>query len=277
MTTAAPERAPEGAGSPADDRVVGLSRTADGRPVPSASRRARRRGRVEDPFVGWVAAVSVGLLALFLRLWKLGTPHEFLFDETYYAEDAWSLLHFGAEQEYRQGADARILAGDLEQWTGNPAYVVHPPGGKWMIAAGEAVFGFDPTGWRVAVAVLGTLSVLVVARIARRMFGSTVLGCVAGLLLALDGLHFVSSRTALLDLILMFWALLAFGCLVLDRDATRSRLASWRARRRVPLEGYGPALGLRPWRLAAGVCLGLACATKWSGLWFVVAFGLLSY
>jgi predicted membrane-bound dolichyl-phosphate-mannose-protein mannosyltransferase len=36
---------------------------------------------------------------------------------------------------------------------------VHPPAGKWLIAAGEALFGFDPTGWRVAVALLGTLSV----------------------------------------------------------------------------------------------------------------------
>ena len=38
----------------------------------------------------------------------------------------------------------------------------------------------------------------------------------------------------------------------------------------------GPRLGWRPWRLTAGVCLGMACATKWSGLWFVVVFGLMT-
>ncbi|NEE46597.1 phospholipid carrier-dependent glycosyltransferase, partial [Streptomyces sp. SID8455] len=49
--------------------------------------------------------------------------------------------------------------------------------------------------------------------------------CLAGLLLAVDGLHFVMSRTALLDLIVMFFVLAAFGCLVVDRDRARRRLA----------------------------------------------------
>jgi len=239
--------------------------------------RARLLRRLpSDRVTGWVAPAVIAAIAGVLRLWRLGEPHAFAFDETYYAKDAWSLLHHGAEQEYKAGADARILAGDLEQWTGNPSYVVHPPGGKWVIAAGEALLGFDPVGWRIAVALLGTLSVLVIARVARRMFASTLLGCVAATLLAFDGMHFVQSRTALLDLILMFWVLVAFACLLVDRDATRARLAT-ALRDQVPVGGFGPRLGLRPWRLGAGVCLGLACATKWSGLWFVVGFGLLSY
>jgi dolichyl-phosphate-mannose--protein O-mannosyl transferase len=231
-----------------------------------------------DRLAGWLWTLAVTAVAAVLRFWRLGDPHAFVFDETYYAKDAWSLWHFGAEQEWRQGADKEILAGNIDQWTGNPAYVVHPPAGKWVIALGEAAFGFDPTGWRVAVAVLGTLSVLVLARVARRMFGSTLLGCVAGLLLALDGMHFVQSRTALLDIILMFWVLLGFACLLLDRDASRARLSAWLGRGGIgAADGYGPRLGLRPWRLAAGLCLGLACATKWNGAFFVIAFGLLSY
>jgi dolichyl-phosphate-mannose-protein mannosyltransferase len=39
---------------------------------------------------------------------------------------------------------------------------------------------------------------------------------------------------------------------------------------------WGPRLGVRWWRFGAGVLLGLACATKWSGLYFVVFFGLMS-
>src|SRR5262249_40681395 len=54
---------------------------------------------------------------------------------------------------------------------------------------------------------------------------STLLGCVAGLLLALDGLEFVMSRTALLDIFVMFWVLAAFAALVVDRDRTRARYA----------------------------------------------------
>src|SRR6202034_181628 len=94
-------------------------------------------------------------------------------------------------------------------------YVAHPPLGKIMIAVGEWAFGLTPVGWRFAVAVVGSLAVLMTARIARRMTRSTLLGCAAGLLLALDGLELVLSRTAILDIFVMFWVLAAFGLLVL--------------------------------------------------------------
>src|SRR5581483_8172831 len=42
------------------------------------------------------------------------------------------------------------------------------------------------------------------------------------------------------------------------------------------LSGGIPTLGPRPWRLAAGVLFGCACAVKWTGLAFFIAFGLLS-
>lgn len=236
-----------------------------------------------DRLVGWLGPLAITLVAGILRFWELGKPRAFIFDETYYAKDAWSLLHFGVEQTYvsatKEGApdpaNQKILAGDLTGlWTGDPSYVVHPPGGKWVIAVGEQLFGMTPFGWRFMVALLGTLSVLLVARIGRRLFRSTLLGCVAGLLLTVEGLHFVHSRTALLDPILMFFALVAFGALVLDRDRTRARLAE----RLTDAVGarFGPGLGLRPWRLVAGVALGAACATKWSGVWFVAVFGFMT-
>jgi dolichyl-phosphate-mannose--protein O-mannosyl transferase len=43
--------------------------------------------------------------------------------------------------------------------------------------------------------------------------------------MALDGWN-AMSRTALLDIFLMFWVLATFGCLVVDRDVTRARLAT---------------------------------------------------
>ena len=68
--------------------------------------------------------------------------------------------------------------------------------------------------------------VLVMCRLLRRMTGSTVLGCVAGLLLMFDGLHFVLSRLALLDIFLAFFLLCAVHCVVADRDHFRRRLGS---------------------------------------------------
>ena len=250
--------------------------------------RARVRDRLVPPMPtdrlwGWLGPLLVTAVAGVLRFWDLSRPKAFMFDETYYAKDAWSLLHFGVEQNYIKAAkdgdpdpaNVKILAGNLDGlWSGDPSYVVHPPGGKWMIAIGEQLFGFTPFGWRFVVALAGTLAVLMTARIGRRLFRSTLLGCVAGLLIAVDGMAFVHSRTALLDPLLMFWALAAFGALLVDRDRARSVLAD--RLDQVAASSFGPSLGLRPWRLLAGVCLGAACATKWSGLYFVAVFGLMT-
>jgi dolichyl-phosphate-mannose--protein O-mannosyl transferase len=275
------------------DRAVG-----DNGPVlMTAARPVRERlvRRLPDDWPwGWLGPVLVATFAGVLRFWRLGTPKAFIFDETYYAKDGFALLHYGVEQNYvtrpKVGdfANQQILAGHLgDLFAGQPAYVVHPPAGKWMIALGEWAFGMTPFGWRFAAAVTGTLSVLMLARIGRRLFGSTLLGCTAGLLMSVDGLHYVHSRAALLDPLLMFWVLAAFGALLVDRDRARARLAGWLTTgsaaggpeglaQRARHATLGPALGLRPWRLAAGVFLGLACATKWSGLWFVVVFGLMT-
>ena len=76
-------------------RTLGLSRTADGRTVPSLRRRSVAAIRGSDELMSWLATAAVTMLALFLRLWDLGKPRAFLFDETYYAKDAWSLVHNG--------------------------------------------------------------------------------------------------------------------------------------------------------------------------------------
>ena len=163
--------------------------------------------------------------------------------------------------------------------------VAHPPLGKMMIAVGEWLFGLTPFGWRFSVALVGTLSILMLARIVRRMTRSTLLGCVAGLLMALDGLELVLSRTAILDIFVMFWVLAAFGLIVIDRDRTRGRLRRrrpGRRRRRRPrrpgpaaLPGGGPKLGIRWPLIGAGACLGAAVACKWNGIWFIAAFAAL--
>jgi dolichyl-phosphate-mannose--protein O-mannosyl transferase len=226
--------------------------------------------------LGWIAPLLVTGLAALLRFRHLGYPKALVFDETYYAKDAWTLLHSGLEKSWPAGADAKVLQGH-PVFDDKAEFVVHPPIGKWLIGLGEQVFGMNPFGWRFAVALLGTLSVLMLARTTRRMTRSTLLGCTAGLLLTLDGLHFVMSRTALLDIILMFFVLAAFGCLVIDRDHTRAKLARLVEQRPPgPFPGPGPRLGFRPWRLAAGLCLGLAVGTKWNGLYFIVVFGVLT-
>lgn len=232
-----------------------------------------------DRSAGWTWPLLVAFFAGIVRLWNLGYPSRFVFDETYYPKDAYGLLHRGVEQSYVENADEKILGGLLDPdrlFTG-PSFVAHPPAGKWLIAIGEWAFGMNPFGWRIAVALLGVLSVLMIARIVRRMTRSTMLGCVAGLLMSLDGVHFVESRIALIDLPLMFWMLAAFGCLLLDREWARRRLVDAVEPVGTTDGAWGPALLFRPWRLAAGVCFGLAVATKWNGLFALAGFGLLTW
>jgi dolichyl-phosphate-mannose--protein O-mannosyl transferase len=132
------------------------------------------------------------------------------------------------------------------------------------------MYGLTTLGWRLAPAIFGTLAVLIMCRVARRLTRSTLLGCTAGLLLALDGLEFVLSRTSILDIFLMFFVLAAFACLVVDRDVSRERLAQ--AMVLSPGDEAGPQLGIRKWRLAAGLCIGLAGAVKQDAVWYVFAF-----
>ena len=227
-------------------------------------------------FWGWACPLLVTALGTYLRFDRLGDPRAVIFDETYYVPDALGILRFGVEHNYVSNRNGLLVRGDPRIFTNGGEFVVHPPFGKVLIAAGEWLFGLSPFGWRFAVAVVGSLSILLLARIARRMTRSTLLGCVAGLLLALDGLEFVMSRTALLDIFVMFWALAAFGCLVVDRDVYRARLAAAAAAPE-PAAAGAPQTGIRWWRIGAGVCLGLACGSKWNGLWFVPAFAALSF
>ena len=45
------------------------------------------------------------------------------------------------------------------------------------------MFGYDSFGWRIPSVVAGTVTVVVLTRLTRRLTGSTLLGLVAGLLL----------------------------------------------------------------------------------------------
>jgi dolichyl-phosphate-mannose-protein mannosyltransferase len=238
-----------------------------------------------DAYWGWMGPVLITLFGGFIRFFRLGDPSKLVFDEAYYVRQGVSMLLFGYEQRWipNQGdvepAKLNFEAGTpnvFQSATDQADFVVHPPLGKWMIALGERIFGMDnPFGWRFVACLCGTLSILMIARIGRRLFGSTLLGCVAGLLLAIDGNHIAHSRTALLDIFVMFWALAAFGCLLIDRDKSRAKLAAL-VEAGADLRGRGPWLGMRWWRIAGFACIGATTGVKWSGIYFGIVFGLMT-
>jgi dolichyl-phosphate-mannose--protein O-mannosyl transferase len=172
---------------------------------------------------------AIALFALLLRLLNLGTPKGFIFDEVYYVDGARDYLKYGVEVT---GAD--------------PEFVVHPPVGKWLIALGIKIFGDNEFGWRFMGALLGSVMVILIALIAQRIFRNNFLTISASALIAMDGLALVHSRTALLDIYLSFFVLLATYFFVMR------------------------------WHWWTGLALGLAVATKWSGLYFLALFAVIA-
>lgn len=260
------------------ESTVGATRgrkTRHDEPAPSSR---LNRPMPDDHLWGWLGPLFVGVVAGVLRLIDLGRPRRLIFDETYYAKDALAQLLFGYPRETVDDADELIVAGETDVFTDEPSFVVHPPAGKFLIAQGIRLLGMEPAGWRLATALAGVVLAILVARAGRRLFRSTVLGCTAGLFIAVDGMSIAVSRTAILDGLVAMFVVAAFACLLVDRDDSRARLSAWvrhRLSAGLPI-GDGPVVAWRPWRLAAGVLLGLACATKWSGLYAVAVFGVMS-
>ena len=171
-----------------------------------------------------IAPILIAIASLAIRLINLATPKGFVFDEVYYVDGARDFLKYGVE-----------VAGS------KPEFIVHPPVGKWLIASGIKLFGDNEFGWRFATAIFGTLLILLFARLVHVLFYSPLLTALGAFLMACDGLVLVHSRTALLDLFLTFFVLLA--------------VYFW--------------LQERHWLVA--IAIGLAMGTKWSALYYLIA------
>jgi dolichyl-phosphate-mannose-protein mannosyltransferase len=234
---------------------------------PSGDRRARALALL----------IPLALLAVAgtLRFYRLGEPKRCYFDETYYYYNARDYLDHGVER----------------------GFAVHPPVGKWMIAGGIELFGVpkgspidravtkDPGGCtqrqqyenpparareaaesfarRFSSALVGTLWVGVAYLAGLRLFRRRGVAALAALLLSVDGLAFTMSRIAMLDVFVAFWVLVAFWLLLIDRDR------QWAGALEAPdatLPRHSQGA-----RWLAGLALGLALATKWSGLLAIAA------
>lgn len=229
----------------------------------------------------WILPVVPVVLGAILRFWQLSRPQDIAFDETYYVKDGWALVLSGYEQQWPENADDGFSSGNVPSPTGEASFVVHPPLGKWLIGLGMMLFGpGDAFGWRFFPAVAGTAMIALVVIAALLMFRSPVVAAVAGTLLAVDGLHLTHSRLALLDIFLAFFILLAFVFLLLDRVDGRLRLVKRLTDPKRPPQHdpylAGPWLGIRWWRIAAGISCGLAIGVKWNALYYVAALGLIT-
>ena len=193
------------------------------------------------------AITAITVAAAVLRLVRLDDPKKLMFDEVYYAKDACWYVN-----------SSPGLCGINAEST-----LVHPPLAKWLIAIGVRIFGYDSFGWRISAAVAGTITIALVYLLARRLLRSTLGASVTAGLLAIDLLHFVESRIAMLDIFVPMFGIAALLFLTYDRDATADAASD-------PEGAIPRGLLQRPWRIAAGLAAGFAVASKWSGGFFLI-------
>lgn len=175
--------------------------------------------------------MGLWLLALGLRFWGLGRFNTLVFDEIYFAKFAQNYL------------------------TQTPFFDAHPPLGKYLIALGIALEGFNPWGFRWMNALVGSWIPLIGIGLAFQLTRRTGVALLCGFLLCLDGLFLVESRYALLNIYLVFFGLAGQLCLMLAITAP-----GWRR---------------RAWIVLAGLLFGATVSVKWNGLGLLFGFHLL--
>jgi dolichyl-phosphate-mannose-protein mannosyltransferase len=159
----------------------------------------------------------------------LGKPNDiapnspFVFDELYFANDAHKDL------------------------LGQDYFDPEPPLAKLIIAIGIKLFGFNSFGWRFMPALFGTALIPLMYLLARQLLAVRFFAIAAGVLTAFDGMTFVESRTAVIDIIPITLVVLTYLLFHLHLNGDTVRRRRWLV-------------------VATGVVLGLAIGAKWTTL-----------
>lgn len=199
------------------------------------------------------------LFAAVTRGWRVGNPDKYYFDEVYHAFTAKAY----ADNDPR----------GYEWWHQAPEGVayewLHPPVSKLLMGLSIRMFGHHGWVWRLPSVVFGVMVIGGVYWLTKELFGDEGLALVAAFLASLDGLLLAQSRIAMNDIFLVFFVLAALTFY-------------WRwCKKSIP--GYtcldSPKANRAPRSrdfnlLLAGVFVGLAVATKWSGVFVVGIIGV---
>lgn len=138
----------------------------------------------------------------------------------------------------------------------------HPPLGKYIIAAGIAVFGMNPFGWRFMGTLFGVLMLPVLYHLQKQLFGKSFFCCIGTLLFAFDFMHFTQTRIATIDTYAVFFLLLMYDAMTvfLKRDLQSDGMKK-----------------LLPPLLCCGIFTGLGIAAKWTAAYGAVGLAALFF
>lgn len=193
----------------------------------------------------WPAKVFGGLLvfALVSRVYNLGYPSGYYFDEVYHAMTA-KLVARNDPRAYEWTHGDTIEPATYVEW-------LHPPMAKYAQAATLLIAGENALGWRLSSAIFGVGVIAMTAALAQRLFKKPWVSVLAAGLAALDGLLLTQSRIAMNDIHVVFGFLVSLYAYVWYRQSPRY----WRL-------------------LLVGMAIGVTIATKWSGMFVWASIGL---
>lgn len=193
-----------------------------------------------DLLPGILFVVAMALLAP-----RLQVPDAYVFDEVYHAYTAGQYA-VGNHDAYLWNTHAP-REGVSYMWN-------HPPAGILFMTVGIKIWGDNSFGWRIGSAIFGATGVVLAYLLALAITRRKAVAVTAALLLLVDGLYVVQSRTGMLDIYGTVFMLAAFFAL-------HGYLTSPPERVRGPL-------------LRLGLFLGLGIATKWNAAYASLFVGL---
>ncbi|MFV0379634.1 MAG: phospholipid carrier-dependent glycosyltransferase [Anaerorhabdus sp.] len=180
---------------------------------------------------------------------------EFIFDETDTIPTVLSSNNTSYFDEIYHARNALEIANNQDMYAS-----VHPLLGTTIMSLGIKVFGMNPFGWRFMGALFGVLIIPMFYALARKLFNNNA-ATFASALLAFDFMTLTTSRIATLEPFSIFFILLMTYYMVcylkLNFDAPLKKLL-------LPL-------------LCSGIAMGLAIATKWTGVYAAVGLGILFF
>jgi dolichyl-phosphate-mannose--protein O-mannosyl transferase len=199
-----------------------------------------------DTFILALAVVC----ALALYFWRLDVPERYIYDEVYHAYTAAQLAAGNADAYvwYTRVPEQDQQLKVAYEWS-------HPAFAKLPMQLGIHLFGNNSFGWRFSSAIFGGIGIGIMYALGRLLFNRTI-GLYGMSLLLLDGLWFVQSRTAMNDVFLVCFLMLAYLAFYL----------------------YLSTPTTKRWRFLwlTGIALGFALATKWSALYSYGFIGLIA-
>ena len=128
------------------------------------------------------------------------------------------------EQAYSQWANHMVKSGDyLTPWADGflSFYLSKPPLNMWLMALSYQAFGVTNFASRLAAAVLGTLTLVAVFFLGKRLYNSYV-GFMSAIILATFSTFFVFARHAMTDVPFVFFAVCSIYFFVLSENSEKT-------------------------------------------------------